>query len=161
MSWDILIGQAEIPSDKDYKRDSEVWAGIEYRVEVRVMTHKDAPVFPNDPVGNSNKRMPGYIPWVDSLNSSGLYDLFFDRDEGLMTSGRSSCHVIREQEYDKIVQAKKLWQDKYPEATPGFAKDNQDKDYDMHDAILARLLWLEWWFRWALDNCSRPAIYSW
>jgi hypothetical protein len=27
-----------------------------------------------------------------------------------------------------------------------------------YDYMLARLIWLDWWMRWALENCETPAI---
>jgi hypothetical protein len=31
---------------------------------------------------------------------------------------------------------------------------------DGQDFHGARLVWLEWWVRWALDNCKVPVIYN-
>lgn len=42
----------------------------------------------------------------------------------------------------------------YDEAT----KTSTTPDEGKYDPYLARLIWLEWWMTWALDNCETPAI---
>ena len=34
-------------------------------------------------------------------------------------------------------------------------------DEGKYDYQLARLLWLEWWVEWAIENAGRPAIENW
>jgi len=42
---------------------------------------------------------------------------------------------------------------------PGFNPEGTTEDTAQFDAVLARLIWLDYWIRWAFENCETPAIY--
>ena len=107
MGYSIRIGNAKPEWSKD---DGELWA----RWSVDPKALDDAPTFPNDEMtGNGNCRSPSYSGWAYFCRDAGIYDLFLEKWEGLMSP---------------------------------------------HPSTLARLIWLEFWMRWALKNCETPAI---
>ena len=153
MGYSIYIGEAK--------------AGIDfYEDEVYVYPDVDtvkldyAPSFPNDELtGNSNYRAPSYSAWSDFLRGAGLYDMFFDKSEGLMRE-HPGCFIINENHLKKIqgaVKRRKEVSAKQP-GFSGFSFSTGCFDEDLYDSTLARLLWLEFWFQWALLNCKNPCI---
>lgn len=84
-----------------------------------------------------------YSWWSQFVKEFNLEKLFFDEKQGLMRD-HSGCFIIDENHYLDI----KCALDKYK------LTDNQLPH------ILELLEHLEFWFRWALDNCKNPAIYN-
>jgi hypothetical protein len=145
MSYDIYIGNAEV---EELEEDD-----VSYQIRVNRITLPDAPTFPGDEMtGNGNSRHPGYSQWSEFCRKSGLYNLFFDKEDGLMQSHPGNT-ALNESHSKVIEQALADWKEDHPNATPGF-------DNDLHDPILARLIWLDFWVKWALKNCEHPAIWN-
>lgn len=162
MGYTLSIGNAKVTSGSDY---NELWA----RWDVEGTTHPDAPVFPNDAMtGNSNMRSPCYSTWHELAQEAGLQKLFYGNDEedGLLQH-HPGCAPLTEAHHTEVLAALARWQAKATKP-PGF--DNIMHIYDiekkewisegevLHDSMLARLIWTEWWMRWALDNCETPAF---
>jgi hypothetical protein len=157
MSYSIYIGNAELEGELD---DGE------YRASYRVpeVERPDAPAFPNDGMSTrKNGRHPGYTQWSDFCEKAGLHGLFFDRDDGLMR-GHPGCFAVTPLHAERMRSMRMDWQLRHPDTAPGFdfsprlMDQSQDDGVRGRDAVLARLLWLEWWMDWALANCERPAI---
>lgn len=154
MSYDIYIGEAQIDDDRD---------GYEMRIVVKAFDHPEAPSFPNDELtGKGNHRHPGYSAWSDFTKDAGLHDLFFEEDTGLMSRHPGAFRLTNEH-HQQVAAALDKWTTEHPDTTPGF----MDYDYRKHETIgpsydymKARLVWLEWWMRWALANCETPTIYN-
>lgn len=141
MGYSIAIGNAV---NKSYRDGDELVA----RWEVEGATSDKAPVFEEDDMtGNSNGRYPSYSGWGDFARETGLEDFFFHRQEGLMRE-QPGCFIITEDHYNTVKKALMLRRGKGGKA--GFG--------DGEDYNLARLMWMEFWMRWALDNCENPAI---
>jgi len=78
--------------------------------------------------------------------------------------------VLREQDHGAVRLALETYRSAHPDAKPGWCccddcstrpMDKSDNlPHEDLDATLARLTWLEFWIRWALDNCEHPAIYN-
>lgn len=158
MSYSIYIGNAVPHFEKD---DDYLLA--EWRVQLA--SHPDAPTFPHDTLtGNSNSRHPSYSGWANFCDAAGLADLFRDKYTGLMRE-HPGCQLLKESHYHVVKEALDRWKAS-SDKPPGFADDKivDGKwtlvDKDKYDPILARLIWLEWWMRWALDNCETPAIFN-
>lgn len=134
-----------------------------YEPVVKEMRHPNAPTFPNDEMtGNSNGRHPGYRAWAEFCEVTGLEDLFFNREHGLMREhpGHAELHL---EHVSTIHQALLRWQEAHPDANPGFERFSWDDETDEemgYDPILARLIWLEWWMTWALANCEHAGIWN-
>lgn len=159
MGYTITIGNAKPEFSKD---DGELWA----RWTVDGKTSSEAPTFPNDEMtGNSNSRSPSYTAWAEFCTEAGFHDLFLEKYEGLMAE-HPGCKMLLP-EHLLIVQAALAKWKRTATKQPGFCgwgKFNEitqkweTPDEGKYDHTLARLLWLEFWMRWALDNCETPAI---
>lgn len=167
MGYTIKIGNARLDHDK----------GSEWlEIDVEPATHPDAPT--HDPyVGNGNSRSPSYTAWSDFCREAGIYELFygqgwsreerrylpcsedFHRETPLIASHPGAFALIpADAEY---ITAARIRREQSNGGRPaGFW------DYDLergeidngNDHVLARLLWLEFWIKWALDNCTIPTI---
>lgn len=147
MGYSIYIGEATIFTEED-----EIWVGV------KKIEHPDAPYWESsggfpDASEKTNGRHPSYTQFVDFCRSTGLANLFFDEDYGLLRD-HPGIKRIYPHHLEEISRARKRWEELHPNAVPGW---NVDKG---EDPILARLIWYEWWFRWALENCKLPAIYN-
>lgn len=169
MSYDIYVGEPALVTPN--KEDIEEYGDNDIGVRVERMEHPDAPDWPcarklsNDkkcPYGErlcfgdmsekSNGRHPGYSQFSNFVEETGLRDLFFG-DSGLMND-HPGCRLIQQKDLDQIAVARKRYEEAHPGAVPGWCK------YKNEDAVLARLVWYEWWFDYALRNCKVPAIYN-
>jgi hypothetical protein len=160
MSYSILIGEPEIASEPD---DGHL------RLSVRKVELPNAPAFDGDEMtGRSNARHPSYSGWAEFVGAVGLEEFFFGasrgersaadhqrmeekygRYDGLMAE-HPGCRLLRSRDLGPIEDALSRWRKKHPKAKPGFESGQ--------DPILARLLWLEFWVRWALASCTHPSI---
>lgn len=125
MSYDIYIGEAVI-SRPDLDEHNAL------SISTASVIQNDAPTFPNDEMtGNGNGRHPGYSQWLDFCRTVGLYELFFDKDQGLMRQ-HPGTFLLRRCDRDRVRVALARWRDAHPGAVPGFG----DRDY--YDEEIAR-----------------------
>lgn len=153
MGYTIRIGQAVVAPDD---------GGEALTVEVQKERHPEAPVFPGDEMtGNSNARRPSYAGWADFCGETGLRELFFNEERGLMRE-HPGCFRITAKHLEAVQHALAAWRARYPMAVPRFAEipSNETVAWSTIEAHLARLIWLEWWMRYALKTHSLPAIYN-
>ncbi len=144
MGYNIIIGNATPEFNKD---DDELSAGW-YCKHVSL---PDAPTFPNDEMtGNSNSRYPSYLAWSEFCKEAGIYDVFYDETE-MFRGGHPGCVLLKKSDLERIREAR-IRRERISTLLPGFDNDK------IYDAVLARLIWLEWWMSWALDNCETPAV---
>ena len=154
MGYTFTIGNAEPEFSKEYFPELyATWV-------VSSISMENAPSFPNDVSNNKNSRSPSYITWADFCRSTDIWSIFFD-ERGRLHAGHPGCIGITKEQVDFV--SKKLsnyrTNSKLP---PGFERFDGDyidgpRNYDYH---LARLIWLEWWMRWAVENCETPAIMN-
>jgi hypothetical protein len=159
MGYSITIGNAKPEFSKDDGYLMAMWT-------VDAVQLPEAPTFPHDELtGNSNGRSPSYTGWAEFCREAGIYDLFLEKYEGLMTP-HPGCKLLQK-EHLLIVQAALEKRKRTASLPPGFCgwpnlnKDTgkmEHPDDGKYDAILARLIWLEFWMKWALENCETPAI---
>jgi len=160
MGYTIIIG--ELVLDDSDPED------IHYTVEVT--EDVSAPIFPGDEAThNTNVRKPKYSAWIEFLHTVGLYDLFMDESTGLMRQ-HPGIAELTEDHYRQINEVYLLmtaFNDRLPgwsasEAwnTRRYGNKPSTTSLNEFDPELARLAWLRFWTRWALDNCSSPAIYN-
>lgn len=81
-----------------------------------------------------------------------MSDLFFDKHKGLFRT-HSGCFMITQEHYQTVANALEEYQ-KHAKRPPGY------DDFGNYDYDKARLIWLEYWMKWALKNCETPAIYN-
>lgn len=161
MGYTFIIGNAEPYHSKEDGILSAGWA-------VKEIEHYDAPVFPNDGVtGKGNARRPSYSVWHDFCREVGIYNLFYD-DRGHLLCGHPGCMMISNEDLGIVRSARERWQAKaaLPPGFSGFPIFTGEgawvyPDDGKYDGTLARILWLEWWMAWALENCETPAICNW
>ena len=155
MGYNIKIGNAEPLAEEG----RFLWRIEEIELD-------EAPSFINDDVtGQSNCRCPSYSGWAGFCQETGLHELFLEPWSGLM-SEHPGIVPITEEHHTKISKALDKFNNEHPTTTPGFGHEPHNPHskpwdgIDPHSGCLARLIWLEWWFRWALDNCKHPAIQN-
>jgi hypothetical protein len=150
MSYSLTIGNAYLAGPY---RDS-----IKYYIDVQEFSHPEAPAF-GEPSDHRSSRFPGYTTWSDFCNEVGLTELFFDEESGLLANHPGTC-ALTESHLAEITGALERRRASNGGKAPGFKEQTQDghfKDVGK-DPQLARLVWLEYWVRWALQNCERPAF---
>lgn len=153
-----LITTTEIDDDEAY---------TSYDTESLVLD--DAPEFPNDELtGKSNSRSPSYSTWSNFCKDTGIYYLFYNVS-GHLHGGHPGYTDITKDMVDHIKLMVERWKSK-SKLPPGFEGfpiydpllgDYVTPDEGKYDHMLARLLWLEFWTNWALENCEKPAIVNW
>jgi hypothetical protein len=151
MGYTFTIGNAKPNFSKDdFPYLYSGWA-------VERATHPDAPTFPGDEMtGNGNERSPSYSVWSDFCKTVGLYSLFYD-EYGHLRAGHPGCIGIDEEFAISVHLALIAYRGK-SKLPPGFESDFCYKGPANYDYHLARLIWLDWWVHWALENCETPAI---
>jgi hypothetical protein len=165
MSYDIYIGNAEA-TGMELEETTGQWSAVWHGATVNAVTLPEAPAFAYDEMSaHQNSRHPGYIAWGEFCDKTGLRDLFFREWYGLMSS-HPGTFALRPEHLQEVREARERWQGDHPDAAPGFewsplhGEKTPDDGIRTRDAILARLLWLEWWMDWALRTCERPAIHN-
>lgn len=148
MGYNIYIGNAVPEFDKsDFPYLSARWS-------VEHAEHPDAPDFSADgcPSKNTNARFPSYGAWDDFTKWAGIHAMFYDEDEGFFRPHPGCCGITISQ----VEEVESMLRHKKSVATlpAGFSEDGT-KDHN-----LARLMWLAFWMRWAVDNCETPAIFN-
>ena len=116
---------------------------------VEAVERPDAPLFVNDEMtGQTNARYPSYSAWAEFCRETGISSLFYN-ERGREKAGHPGAQVIRPEDLALVQRALAAWRAKARKPA-GFGDD--------HDPLLARLIWLEYWMRWALENCANPII---
>lgn len=155
MGYEIRIGNAVPHFDKDGGQLYACW-------KVEPTATDKAPTFPNDEMtGNGNSRHPSYSSWTEFLRQTGLFDLFLG-DDGLMKD-HPGCRIITKDHHAAVKSALDKWQEKAT-LPPGLSGSQitssgyETFDEGKYDHQLARLMWLEFWMKYAIDTYETPAI---
>lgn len=129
MGYSITIGNAVVETDKSYF--PELYAS--WRVEG--VRHDNAPAF-GEPTDYTNGRWPSYSGWASFLEATGLNDWW-----SKVADSHPGCYGLEQEDVDIVAEALKNYVSEGEE-------DWQHK----------RLIWLDYWVRWAVENCETPAI---
>jgi hypothetical protein len=118
--------------------------------------HPDAPAF-GEPTDHTNERWPSYTAWRDFCKEVGLVDLFYNKNSGLIAQHPGACELTQVH-LDEIARALEHRRASNGDKEPGFEDETPEGELidTGKDAQLARLVWLEYWVRWALRNCEHP-----
>jgi hypothetical protein len=129
-----------------------------YSVDVDGASHPDAPAF-GEPTDGTSQRWPSYSGWSEFCKEVGLTELFYDRECGLL-SRHPGTFALTQGHLDTIAAALKHRRATNGGKEPGFPDETPEGELidNGKDGQLARLVWLEYWVRWALENCERPAM---
>lgn len=156
MSLTLCIGEAVLAEGSE---------GRMY-VDAAAVERDDAPTFLGGLEGRSNVRSPSWATWDVFLRDVGLYALFRDPHAGLMR-GEEGCTRLRPEHVAEVAAALDRYRTQHPDARPGLLAPVDDGDEDRGpwlpesvglDGTLARLVWLEWWMRWAVATCANPVV---
>ena len=134
---------------------------------------KNAPYFGfGDLSKNTNGRFPGYSQKKEFCKRVGFLDLFFNNTNGLLKD-YPGCVALEQQHLRGIQVAMRSWEKGHPlckqqlpykEKEPaGFAQFtakqkeawSREQNFDWY---YARLIWFEFWMKWALTNCKEPVV---
>ena len=159
MAHHIFIGNAEPIYNEELN---------EYCWIVKKIRHESAPTLINDKLtGNSNYRGPSYLAWHNFIIEAGLQNLL-EGPESLMPE--SGCKKINNEHLAIVNNALNEWTDSHDLPAgfhdwEDFEVDEQTDEWEIpsgqkYDWILARLIWLEYWINWAINNCENPALYN-
>jgi hypothetical protein len=125
MSYALTIGEAQIEADPEFGH-----------VGITV----DRLVLPDAPMNSSNNRsntiLPAYLVWDNFCTQTGMQDLFYDDDTGL----------LRPHPGVKLLTGDHLAAFKAATIPP-------DDEWSRK-----RIEWLIWWTEWALANCKVPVF---
>lgn len=121
---------------------------------VGAMVNLNAPNIPGDELAQSNQRFPLEETWLKFVRTVGLYELFYDREQGLMRS-RPCLSPLTPEHLAAVKAARLKWEKDHPESLPGWGHVGHVK----RDHHLARLIWLEWWMQHALDVSATPGLF--
>jgi hypothetical protein len=127
--------------------------------DIDSMSLDHAPTFPNDEMtGKGNSRHPSYSGFANFCDDTGLSELFFEEYTGLMRN-HPGIFQIRQEHLDVIDEALKNWKEEHPNSVPGFLPDSFSGGKWFNTPVeagidhnLARLIWFQFWFKWAIDN---------
>ena len=112
----------------------------------------DAPAFPgDDDCHHLNERAESYTAWANFAEATGLHGMFFHPDHGLLTQ-HPGLAPITPAHVEEVQRALQRQVKSGRGQMPGFGVGL--------DYTAARLLWLDWWMRWAVKNCESPAIQN-
>ncbi len=145
--------------------------------DVQRTSSPDAPMFPNDSIlePKSNWRYVNYIVWVAMAEECGITAWLINNETGIIRDNESDVvKPLTENDY-RIVNEAYLLRSAFAEGRPGWNMDDDELKIESkelgtlpriaatpYDQYLARLMWLRFWLRWALDNCSEPSVVvSW
>lgn len=175
MGYSITLGEARIgyyPEDEYMK------------IEAEGMVHDDAPdLGRGDISGKSNQRHPSYTAFKKWCDETGLLEVFYETDDykteqrrmmgwedpvyWQIKGGHPGATPITRDMYKKVKSALTKYRKKHPNAimpspenTEGFGPNALMTGEGMEhlDYTLGRLVWFEFWMRWALENCKHPII---
>lgn len=141
MGYSITIGELEVTT---HPEDALECSGLSFGAEGA--RRDDAPAY-GEPTDFTNARWPSYRAWRDFARHCGINGLLFDLN-GNLIGGHPGVRLITQEMLDAVVYARVRLDAAQPAPV---ATLDADGNY-------CRLLWLEYWIRWALANCKTPVI---
>lgn len=100
--------------------------------EVEDVEHPDAPA-DGVPTDFTNSRWPSYTGWEYFTEQTGLHELFFHKKRGLMRK-HPGIYPIKQEHVDEVMSVI---------VSRAGTQKNQ-------------IIWLQYWMKWAIENCERP-----
>lgn len=168
MGYTIRIGNAVLEGNWP-KPEDEYPDEPDARWYVHGLSLEQAPYFGDS--DRSNTRSPSYTGWGEFADKVGLRDFFFDKETGKMRR-HPGCMNLTQDDSRYLTMLLEKYRDEHPGAEATYCECASCAPYQKHDPEkptphnpngdmnLVRLTWLEWWVRWAVSNCERPAIYN-
>ena len=165
MGYNLTIGNAILRYSAD---------DLYLRIGAEVVEHPD-----DRYTGKSNSRSPSYTAWNDFCREAGIHEMFYgkgwDRDDLRYRNCSDDFHretpLLVEHPGTQplcrgdleFVRAARIRREQSNDGRPpGFWECSNETGWvevdNGTDPTLARLLWLEFWIGWALDNCDIPVL---
>jgi hypothetical protein len=169
MGYSITIGAARLESEWPHP-DAHDEDGC--RKHVLASWHVDTLSLPEAPdffdSGRENTRHPSYTVWADFARALGLYEWFYDQENGVLRE-HPGIAPLDKADVALLEERVASYKAKNPGVQGGFClceacsdgfpqTDQVQTDHVVLDPHLARAEWLLWWVRWAVAECVRPAI---
>ena len=145
MGYTITIGQLSIEKNIDDGLDCSC---ISFGAEG--VHDEKSPAF-GEPTDHENQRWPSYSAWSNFMRGVGLYDVFF-YDSGHLIGGHPGVRLVTQ---DLVLAVQKALAD-YRQTNPDIKAEFTDGD--VRTGFLCRLIWLDYWVNWAINNCETPVI---
>ncbi|MBI4087220.1 MAG: hypothetical protein HY434_00095 [Candidatus Liptonbacteria bacterium] len=145
-------GFREIWIGEPIMRSTETYGGGHIFVVVANplgVTLEDAPRHRDERVWGTNHMSETEESWQKFCHEVGLEEFFFQPTYGLISKVERCVLIVEDYVKTISIALEKLRLSRH---NPGF-REGQDPH-------LARLIWLDYWFRWALANCRMPVIYN-
>lgn len=160
MGYTLTIGEAQLET-------SEERIGIGARGE----RHDSAPAF-GEPTDGTNSRWPSYTAWHDFCREVGIHELFygsgwspderrylecpdgFHRESPLL-GHHPGAALLTVGDRQFVRSALERYRAAHPGVSPGFT---DDEIAPPTASALARLIWLDYWIGWAVENCTNPVL---
>lgn len=129
--------------------------------EIESFVHEDCPIFFGDN-SKANTRYPSYSVWGDFCEVMRLEDMFYLRAYDRTPKKAKGVIYLTEADLEMVSNSLAEYRSKV-KIPPGFEGEDYEPTYTTnydpkYDGHLARLIWLEWWMRWAIANCKMPAL---
>lgn len=122
--------------------------------KIKIEKHENAPAF-GEPTDYENQRWPSYTAWGEFLRQSGLVELF---NNDLMRS-HPGTFPIKKKHLKAIEEAQTKYKALHHRHVAGF-NDSDPESEQIITGTLARLEWLVYWTRHAVNNYEKPLIYN-
>lgn len=116
----------------------------------------NAPCFPNDPTSDTNSRTPSYHTWALFCTETGLFPWYYNPDR-TERWGYPGHLVITKAEIETVSHVLQQYGATVNDP-PGFDQAPGIRGPVQYNGNLARLLWLQWWMTWAIENCPNPVV---
>jgi hypothetical protein len=145
MGYNLIIGEMIVhknPEDGIY-RDCISFGAKEVHFY-------NAPSF-GEPTDYTNQRWSSYIDWINFLRNTNLYSFFFDQNERILIGGHPGVRLVTEDLCKAVQDALEEYKTQFPNAVAQFEGDDSN-------GVLCRLIWLDFWLRWAFENCETPVL---
>lgn len=144
MGYSITIGELDIQKNpEDGLEASCLWfSAIGVSID-------GSPAF-GEPTDSTNQRWPSYSAWSNFMDYVGLTDVFFF--DGNLIGGHPGVRLVTNNMVSRIKEAREKLESMDEPPLPTM------ENYTEKNGYYCRLIWLEYWCEWAIENCNTPVI---
>lgn len=159
MGYSFTIGDLKKVVEK-YEEDGVIEEYENWSAETIEL--ENAPAF-GEPTDRTNERWPSYSAWSEFAEFTNIYDLIYS-DTGHLIGSHPGYLELTDDFQKNLKKRKKEFEEKYPkvEATYGNKTSifEADPNNPPENYFYCRLVWLDFWVDYALENCETPAIVN-
>jgi hypothetical protein len=156
MGYSLTIGELEIRYDNDIEVPRIRLTASSTRLDA-------APAF-GEPTDFTNERWPSYSSWTEFCRNVGLRSLFYGDDdrEDCLLENHPGCVPLTKKHVAEINDAMNAYKLLHPDAIPTYGNPKNfyeaDPDNSEENSFMCRLVWLQFWATWAINNCEKPVF---